>query len=418
MKRYFAALALVLGAAPLQAHPPVSSPSLAFLPPDSIVGELLALSPDVRRADAMLNSAQAEARARQAGPHEFTFHGEYHSRSTNLDGRLNEWALGVSRGIRLPGKADADDNIGRYTIAVAQNGYGDARHQTATLLKELWLGWVLAEGDANLAKNEIATYERQLAATQRARQLGQAAALEVEQLQAALAQARVQAAQAEQVRRDMRMTLGRSFPSLALPLAAPAMPDPAAPPGNWDDWRAAVLDDNHEVKLARSEADRRVWLARRAHLDQLADPTLDLRTFSDMGGHETGFGVGFSIPLGGALRQASADQASAEAAAASVSAHKIQRDVEIAADRDVINAQQGLEAWRQAELAAQSSKAVIARMQKAYELGDQGLMELLIARRQDYDMRRSEAHARGSAHSAVLQLLIDSHRIWGLSDEE
>ena len=68
MKRYFAALALVLGAAPLQAHPPVSSPSLVFLPPDSIISDLLAQSPDVRRAGAMLNSAQAEARARQAGP--------------------------------------------------------------------------------------------------------------------------------------------------------------------------------------------------------------------------------------------------------------------------------------------------------------------------------------------------------------
>ena len=36
MKRYFAALALVLGAAPLQAHPPVSSPSLVLSKLDAI----------------------------------------------------------------------------------------------------------------------------------------------------------------------------------------------------------------------------------------------------------------------------------------------------------------------------------------------------------------------------------------------
>ena len=69
------------------------------------------------------------------------------------------------------------------------------------------------------------------------------------------------------------------------------------------------------------------------------------------------------------------------------------------------------------EAAAQSSKTMLARMQKAYDLGDQGLTELLIARRQYYDVRRAETQARGAAHDAVLQLLIDSHRIWGLSDE-
>jgi outer membrane protein TolC len=417
MKRLLPALLLSVMTVPVAAQPPVSSPSLTFLPPDGVIADLLVQDPAVRRATAMLGSAEAEARARQAGPHEFTLHGEYLSRASNLEGRLNEWTVGISRAIRLPGKADADREIGKYTVAVAENGYGDARHQTATLIKELWLAWVLAEGDARLARDEVAGYERQLSATERARALGQSATLDVEQVEAALGQARAQAAQAEQGRRDAHMTLERTFPTLTLPRGAPAMPDPAAPAGDWQEWRAAVLEDNHEIKLAQSEADRREWLARRAHMDQFADPTLDLRTFQERSGHETGIGIGFSIPIGGALRQASADQASAEAAAASVTAHKVQRDVEIAADRDVINAQQGLEAWRQADAAAKSSAAMLARMQRAYDLGDQGLTELLLARRQDYDIRRIEAHARAAAHSAVLQLLIDSHRIWGLSDE-
>lgn len=418
MRGFSAAIALALLSAPASALPPVSSSSLKFLPPDGIVADLLAQDPAVRRASAMLGSAEAEARARDAGPYEFTVHGEYHSRATSLEGRLDEWGLGVSRGIRLPGKADADEKIGRYTVEVAQNGYGDARHQAATLLKQLWLGWVLAEKDAELAQAEVGSYERQLAAIERSRQLGHSAALDVDQVRAATAQAQVQVTQAEQARRDARMTLARSFPMLALPPAAPEMPAPNALPGTWQEWQSAVLDDNHEIKLARSEADRRDWLARRAHLDQFADPTVDLRTFQEMGGHETGFGIGFSIPLGGALRRAGADQASAEAVAASVTAHKVQRDVEIAAERDVIDAQQSLEAWRQAEMAAGTSKGMLARMQKAYELGDLGLPDLLVARRQDYDVRRMEVHARGAAHSAVLQLLIDSHRIWGLSEEE
>jgi outer membrane protein TolC len=418
MRGLLVIVAVALLSTTASAHPPVSSPSLEFLPPDGIVTDLLTQDPVVRRAGAMLGSAEAEARARDAGPYEFTVHGEYHSRATSLEGRLDEWGLGVSRGIRLPGKADADEKIGRYTVEVAQNGYGDARHQAATLLKQLWLSWVLAEKDVELAQAEVSSYERQLAAMERSRQLGHSAALDVDQVRAAAAQAQVQVTQAEQTRRDARMTLARSFPTLALPPAAPEMPAPSALPGTGEDWQSAVLDDNHEIKLARSEADRRDWLARRAHLDQFADPTVDLRTFQEMGGHETGFGIGLSIPLGGALRRASADQASAEAVAASVTAHKVQRDVEIAAERDVINAQQSLQAWHQAEMAAGTSKSMVARMQKAYELGDLGLTDLLVARRQDYDVRRTEIRARGAAHSAVLQLLIDSHRIWGLSEEE
>ncbi len=391
-------------------------PSLSFMPPHDAIDRVMAEEPGVLRARAMLQSAHAEARGREAGPHEFTLHSEYFSRATNLDGRLDEWTAGVSRGIRLPGKADADEKIGGFGIAVAENGFGDARHQAATLLKTLWLDWVVAEATAALAAGEVAGYEKQLKATERGKQLGQSASLQVEQVQASLSLAQAQDVQAMQAKLDARMTLQRTFPALVLP-AAPAMPEPVAPPGEWDEWRAAVLDDNHEIKMARSEADRRQWLARRASLDRYADPTLDLRTFQERSGHETGFGIGFSMPIGGALRSAAADQASAEASAAAIAARKALRDVEIIADRDVINARQGLEAWRQNQQAVKASQQMLTRMQRAVVLGDQGLTELLVAQRQDFDIRRSELRARGAAHGAILQLMIDAHRIWSLGDE-
>jgi cobalt-zinc-cadmium efflux system outer membrane protein len=391
-------------------------PSLSFMPPHDAIDQVMAEEPGVLRARALLQSAHAEARAREAGPHEFTLHGEYVTRATNLEGRLDEWTTGISRGIRLPGKAAADEKIGAFGIAVAENGFGDARHQAATLLKTLWLDWVVAEATAAIVTGEVAGYEKQLKATERGRQLGQSASLQVEQVQASLSLAQAQAAQAMQAQLDARMTLRRTFPALALP-AAPAMPEPIAPPGDWDEWRAAVLEDNHEVKMARSEADRREWLARRASMDRFADPTLDLRTFQERSGHETGFGIGFSMPIGGALRSATADQASAEASAAAVSARKALRDVEIVADRDVIQARQGLEAWRQSQTAAKASAQMVARMQRAVVLGDLALTDLLIAQRQDFDVRRTEMRARGAAHGAILQLMIDAHRIWSLGDE-
>jgi len=398
-------------------HADIVSPSLSFMPPHDMVDRVMNEEPGVLRAGALLKSAHAEARAREAGPHEFTAHGEYLSRATNIEGRLDEWTVGVSRGIRLPGKAEADSKIGEFTVAVAENSFGDARHQAATSLKTLWLAWVVAEAEAKLADSEVEGYQRQLQATDRSRQLGQVATLQVEQVQASLAQAQAQAAQAAQTRLDAKMTPQRSFPGLVLPATPPAIPEPAPPPGDWSEWRAAVLDDNHEIKMARSEADRRSWLAQRASMDRFADPTLDLRTFQERSGHETGFGIGFSMPIGGALRSATADQAAAEAAAASVTAHRVLRDVEIVADRDVIQARQGLSAWQQSQAAAAASRQMLTRMRRAYELGDTGLTDLLIAERQDFDVRRLELRARAGAHSAILQLMIDAHRIWSLGDE-
>ena len=169
--------------------------------------------------------------------------------------------------------------------------------------------------------------------------------------------------------------------------------------------------------MARSEADRREWLAKRAQLDRFADPTVELRTFQERSGHDTGFGIGFTMPIGGALRSATADQARAEATAAAIIAGKALRDVEIVADRDVLQAQQGLTSWDQSRLAAVSSRQMLTRMQRAVELGEQGLTDLLVAQRQDLDVRRTELRARAAAHGAVLQLMIDAHRIWSLGDE-
>ena len=123
------------------------------------------------------------------------------------------------------------------------------------------------------------------------------------------------------------------------------------------------------------------------------------------------------MPIGGAQRSATAQQAAAEASAAAISARKALRDLEIAADRDIIAAQQGLAGWRQTREAAQSSGQMLTRMQRAVQLGDQGLTELLLAQRQDYEVRRAELRARAMAHAAVLQLMIDAHRVWSLGDE-
>jgi cobalt-zinc-cadmium efflux system outer membrane protein len=419
MKPWLSFSSVVLTLA-LSANHAVAANESSYLPPQDLIRLALDQHPDVLRAGAMVQSANAIATARRVGPHELMLNGEYVSRDTRMEGQFSEWSGGISRGFRLPGKANADRQIGDFGIDVADNGYEDARHQAALSLKNLWLGWLAAESEYAIASSEVQTHEMQFAATERRVELGDAAILETDQVRAALAQMRIQEALADQLRQEAKVSLQRNFPSLTLPAMAPELPDPSLPPsdGNWEAWRMAVVSNSHEIKMAQSEAERRQWLARRARLDRFADPTLGLRAFQERGGAESGVGVFLSIPVGGRLRNAESDALAAEAVAAELDARMVTRDVELVAEHDILKVQMGMEAWRQSSAALEASAQAVARMQRSFDVGESGLTELLVARRQDFEVRRAETNARVAAHDAVLQLQIDSHRIWGLGDDE
>jgi outer membrane protein TolC len=344
--------------------------------------------------------------------------GEYISRDTRLDGHFSEWSGGISRAFRLPGKSDADQRIGDLGIDVANNASEEARHQAALLLKDLWFAWLAAEADYSLAHSEQINYETQLAATERRQSLGEAAALSVNQVQAALAQIRADDTNADRVRTEARLALKHNFPKLVLPVLAPEFPEPTPPGSNLtrDEWVSAILGNSHEIRMAESEAERQQWLAQRAQLDRFADPTLGLRAFQERGGEESGFGVFLSIPIGGRLRDAESQSLAAHTVAAQVDARKVMRDIALLAETDVVRMEMGMEAWRHSFAAREASAQALTRMQRAFEVGESDLTELLVLRRQDFAVRRAEAQFRAAAHDAVLQLQIDSHSIWGLAD--
>ena len=176
--------------------------------------------------------------------------------------------------------------------------------------------------------------------------------------------------------------------------------------------RALVIERSHEIRAADREAQRLAVVARRVRADRIADPSFGVRLFSERGGMEGGAGVVASIPLGGGYRRAAADQASAEANAARLELANIQRSVAAIADADLSNARTRLEAWRSAQASAQSASDAAGRTERGYQLGQIDLVELLYARRQANDARRSEIDARSEASRALLKLQIDSHSIW------
>lgn len=388
-----------------------------FLPSDTQILSAMEANPAVAEARAMLGAANAEARGLAAGEHELSLTTSLDQRRVRGAGDYSEWSVLLSRGLRAPGKRLMDLKAGEAGSGAARDGVEDAVHQASLRLAELWVAWLEAEARANLDRGEVATYARDLGGLKRRVALKDAAPLDLQQAEAALARAQAQAADSEGVAAGLRADLDASFPGLA-PLNPPNLSAPAAPDRPFEAWRALIPQRSHEIHIARLLADRQSYMARRAQLDRLPDPTLGLRTFNERGGEETGVGLTFSIPLGVARRSATADRQSAEAAAAEARWAQVVREVGRTADTDVIAARAGFTAWREAAAAAQATELAGGRIQRAYELGERDLADLLVARRQTFEAQRLELSARARAHAAMLKLALDAHELWLEEDHE
>ncbi|QDK32977.1 Outer membrane protein TolC [Sphingomonas sp. OV641] len=407
MRASVLALAMVLMLAPGTLHA-----QRADLPPVEKVNEALDNHPTVMAAAARVEAARARGDMLRRGTHEATIAGSYIRRSVDREGGYDEFDATLSRPFRLPGKAALDRESGALGVEVAENQMEDARHQAALVLSGLWHDWLTAGSHYRNDLDTVRSLEAALTALRRRVQLRDASALDLDQASAALAQAQAQAAASLSAREQARVILVATFPEIPLPPEPAELALPERPLQNLETMRALVVERSHEIRAADREAQRLAVVARRVRADRIADPSFGVRLFSERSGMERGAGVVASIPLGGGYRRAAADQASAEANAARLELANIQRSVAAIADADLSNARTRLEAWRSAQASAQSASDAAGRTERGYQLGQIDLVDLLYARRQANDARRSEIDARSEASRALLKLQIDSHSIW------
>lgn len=384
----------------------------ADLPPEAQVIAILDNHPTVSAAGERVGAAKAQDDMLRRGPHEVTVTGSYIRRTVDREGGYDEFDTTIGRAFRLPGKAALDRKAGALGIEVAENRAEDVRHQAALTLSALWYDWLTA---AALHRNDMGTVsvlETSVQAVRRRRQLRDAADLDIDQANAALAQARGQAAGSLANREQARAMLAATFPDLPLPVEPPVLGAPELPAQPLATMRALVIERSHEIRAADREAQRLGIVSQRVRADRIADPTFGVRLFSERSGMERGAGLVASIPLGGGYRRAAADQASAEANAARFDLSNVQRMVEATADADLSNARTRMDVWRGMADAADSSLAAAARTQRGQLLGAVDLSDMLYARRQAHDAQRAEIEARGEAVRAITKLQIDSHSIW------
>lgn len=398
------ALTASLLAAPLAAEP--------GLPPEEAVASALLDHPSVVAAHARLEAARARAEATARGSYEFTVQGSYVRRDVNGGAAFNEYDAQLSRPIRLPGKARLDREIGTQGTAVAENVAEDARHEAALLLAAHWFDWLSASSQAEVDQAAVVNYEAALAAIKRRRDMRDASQLDVDQAEAALAEARRSLEQSFGLAMLARTRLASQFPGLALPQQAPEVPLPEMADARLSQLGDLVVVNSHMIAAAEAESARMAAVADRTRADRLADPTVGLRLFSEFGGLERGAGVVISMPLGGGHRRALADEARAGASAAQADEQLARFDVAETANADVTEARFRIASWQRAREAVAAQVAALEKLRRGHQLGEIDLADLLLGERMVHDAFRREAESRTEAMRAITKLRIDAHDLW------
>lgn len=380
-------------------------------------------SPQVQAALALIDAESARRSALEAGPHEWAVRLSGQQRRVDALApassaeRYREWSASLERALRLPGKAALDAEIGAQGVRQAQVGYADALHETARNLLGTWFVWLREVESARQWQSQAELLERQRAATARRLALGDGSRLELMQAEAAAAQARAALEQAQRRSAVAAADLKNRFPALVLP-ASPAAGQPQPLAGDPAEWRAQLLEHNHELRLARAVTQQARLLARRSDAERLPDPTVGVHVGSDRGGEERLSGLTLGIPLPGAARSANARRDSALSAfAAEREATTLAKvNAEIAAA--LATAERAFAGWQSSEDAARQLEQAAALIARARSLGEAGLGEVLLAQRQANEARLAANASRLDALEARDRLLLDTHRLWSYADED
>lgn len=387
------------------------------LPPEAVVAQALDHSPAVEAAGKRVQSARAHETMLRRGSGEFVFQGTASRRDVAGDRDYQEFDANITRPFRFPAKAAMDRQAGALGVEVAHNQMEEVRHETALAFSNLWHDWLIAGALYRTDLDTAASLARDMTAIRRRAALRDASTLDVDQAEAALAQAEAQAASSLSARDEASARLLVAFPDIPLPTETPPLPQPELPAEAIEALRAQVIARSHEIRAAEREAQRRTVLARRARADRIADPSFGVRVFSERGGQERGAGIVASMPLGGGYRRAASDQADAEAGAAELDLSQTRRQIEATASVDVANIRSREAVWRNRALSATSAERAATRTSRGYELGQIDLTDTLLVQRQANDARRLEIEARGEMLRSLLKLEIDAHRIWTSTED-
>lgn len=388
------------------------------LPPQQAVVQALQNYPSVLAAQSGIVAGEAMRDQLEAGRHEFNLTaGAARRRISESGDNQRDWSLGLERAIRLPRKAELDRALGQQQVALARNSYGDSMHEAGRKLLAGWFTWLRERAQSEQWAQQVAILKQQQDAVSRRVKAGDAAQLEEELSQAALMQAEIALGQAR-LRSDNAVAgLSRYFPGLPLLIqSGGSEPQPLSEDLSY--WLNLGLDHNHELMLARAESKIAQLGAQRSDADRIPDPTLGVHYVSERDGGDRITGLSLSIPLPGSARRAASAEAAARADMAAQREALVLRRLEADITTAYNNATAAYAAWQSAKAASGLMQRNADKMARAYTMGEMGLNEVLLARRQDVEARLAAALAQMEAGESRYRLLLDTHQLWPLGREE
>ena len=401
----------------LAAHAAPDLAAPADLPPAAAVSTVLEAHPDVLAARARVAAALAEGRVLKAGEYEYQAGVGYSRRRETGVGNMNDWELSIERGLRLPGKARLDAEIGASLATEAEERVGDARHEAARDLLATWYAALRAQGETQIWGEQAGLLKRQLEVVEKRVKAGDAARMERSRAEADLRQAEAEARRAEMAAAEAAAGLAARFPGLpppAMPTATDALP---ALGGDAAEWVEAGLEHNHELAILRQESERMRIQARRRQAELTPDPSIGLRYARERDGQDNLLGVSLTLPLPGANRRARIDVATQEALALTQreagAKARIEGGIRVTHSRlrGSLNRSEAIERM------ARQLDGYADLAWRAYQMGETPLSEALNARKGALDARREATLARLDANEAAARLLLDSHRLWPLDEQ-
>lgn len=366
----------------------------------------------VLNAVSELKVEHANQRKWNSGSYEFNLRaGSSQRKITSTGQNLKEWDVALERPLRLPNKVGIDQDIGAASVARAEYALGNARHETARTLLQLWFVWQREQTQANLWQQQVDILKQQAQMAEKHVKAGDAPKLELNQAQAAAAQASVSWHQAKLRAQLANNDLKRQFPAIQLPeevvLAVPQVIE-----HDFPFWKSRVLEHNHELGMVQEQNRVQQLLAQRSRADQLPDPTVGVRYSNEMGGDMRVTGVYVSVPLSFGQRSATAEGAVQQAAITADQEAFVQRRLDGDINATYTQAMSNYDTWQQAHEAAQAIRSNAELVAKAYSLGESSLSDSLSSRRFALESSLAETLAQLDANEARYRLLLEAHQLW------
>lgn len=439
------------------------------LPSAAALAQTFAGAPALFDAQAMQRAATSSGEALRAGSNEFTAQAQLQQRRIDVlpdSGRYTEWQLLINRQLRLPAQAQADMLLAEALQTAAQATLSAARQRLAGDLFDAWFAAQRAQAEAQLARHDLQLIDAQLTTLMRRLSAGDASQLELEQLRAEQARARATLLLAQGQAASSRAALLARYPALgSLPasgggagnkpgeaakprtgldpaqtataasageigtgaptgsgadLTASHAPDAEAalpqgpllplvmPADDIDALRARALERNPLVVEQRAALHKAQAASAQARAARTPQPTVGAYIGSDRGGVERIIGLQLAVPFSGVARVAQERAALAEAEAAQWRLRDAQTQAQAEFARLHASAQAQVAALAASEASARAQAQASHRMWRAYQLGEAGLADWLLARRSALEATRLVLQARFNAAAALAQLQLQT----------